>query len=62
MKLKPWLKRLHLWVALGFAVPLVAVIGSGLFLALEPAVKVMAPAGTVTLERLQAILTAWSAP
>jgi uncharacterized iron-regulated membrane protein len=58
MKLKPWIKRLHLWVALGFALPLIAVIGSGLFLALEPAVKVMAPPGTVTLERLQTILTA----
>jgi uncharacterized iron-regulated membrane protein len=56
--LKPWVRRLHLWVALGFALPLIAVIGSGAFLALEPAAKALTPPGTVTLERLQAILDA----
>jgi hypothetical protein len=55
---KHWIRRLHLWVALGFALPLIAVIGSGAFLALEPAVKALTPAGTVTLERLDAILQA----
>jgi uncharacterized iron-regulated membrane protein len=55
---KPWVRRLHLWVVLAFALPLIAIIGSGLLLALEPAVKAMTPPGTVTLERLQAILTA----
>ncbi|MGG5812455.1 PepSY domain-containing protein [Falsiroseomonas sp. CW058] len=50
--------RLHRWVALAFAAPLLAVIGSGLVLSLEPALKAAAPAGTVTLARLEAVLDA----
>ncbi len=56
--LKRLLLRLHRWVALAFTLPLVVVILSGLFLALEPALKATTPAGTVTLERLEAVLAA----
>ncbi len=56
--LKPWLLRLCRWVALGFTLPLVVVILNGLLLALEPALKASTPAGTVTLERLEAVLAA----
>jgi uncharacterized iron-regulated membrane protein len=55
---KPLLLRLHRWVAIIFALPLLAVIGSGLVLSLEPALKRMAPSGTVTLARLEAVLDA----
>jgi uncharacterized iron-regulated membrane protein len=58
MTLKPLFLRLHRWIALAFALPLLVVIGTGLVLAVEPALKVLAPAGTVTLERLQAVLDA----
>jgi uncharacterized iron-regulated membrane protein len=53
--LKAWLLRFHRWIALTFSLPLLLVIGSGLFLSLEPALKASVPAGTVTLERLSAI-------
>ncbi len=56
--LKVWLLRFHRWVALTFSLPLLLVIGSGLFLSLEPALKASVSAGTVTLERLSAIATA----
>lgn len=56
--LKPLFLRLHRWLALAFALPLLAIIASGLFLALEPALKAAAPAGTVTLERLEAAIAA----
>ncbi|RVT99049.1 PepSY domain-containing protein [Rhodovarius crocodyli] len=56
--MKVWLLRFHRWVALTFSLPLLLVIGSGLFLSLEPALKASVPAGTVTLERLSAIATA----
>jgi uncharacterized iron-regulated membrane protein len=55
---KPLLLRLHRWAALTFALPLAAVILSGLFLAFEPALKARTPDGTVTLERLEAVLAA----
>jgi uncharacterized iron-regulated membrane protein len=58
MTLKPLFLRLHRWIALGFALPLLVVIGTGLVLAFEPALKVLAPAGTVTLERLSAVMDA----
>jgi len=56
--LKPLLLRLHRWVALAFALPLALVILTGLFLALEPALKATTPAGTVTLARLEAVVQA----
>lgn len=56
--MKSWIRRLHLWVALLFALPLIAVIGSGLVLTVEPALKALTPPGTVTLERLDALLQA----
>ncbi len=55
---KPLLLRLHRWAALAFALPLAAVILSGLVLAFEPALKARTPDGTVTLERLEAVLAA----
>ncbi len=56
--LKPLFLRLHRWLALAFALPLLAIIASGLFLALEPALKANTQAGTVTLERLEAAIAA----
>lgn len=58
MPLRSWTLRLHRWVALLFALPLLVVILSGLFLALEPALKATTPAGTVTEERLRAAIAA----
>ncbi len=58
MMLKPIFLRLHRWIALAFALPLVAIIGSGIFLAFEPALKATTPAGSVTLERLEAAIIA----
>lgn len=55
---KPLPLRLHRWMALTFAVPLAAVILSGLFLAFEPALKARTPDGTVSLPRLEAVLAA----
>jgi uncharacterized iron-regulated membrane protein len=50
--------KLHRWVALVFALPLLAVILSGLVLSVEPALKATTPDGTVTLERLERIIEA----
>lgn len=58
MPSKPLLLKLHRWVALVFALPLLAVILSGLVLSVEPALKATTPAGTVTLPRLEAVLEA----
>jgi hypothetical protein len=55
---KPLLLRLHRWMALAFALPLAAVILSGLVLAVEPALKTRTADGTVTLERLEAVIGA----
>lgn len=59
---KPLLLKLHRWGAALFALPLAAVILSGLVLAFEPALHIAAPAGTVTLERLERVLDAAGAP
>jgi hypothetical protein len=58
MPSKVLLLRLHRWVALAAALPLVMVIATGLVLAFEPALKTGAPAGLVTLPRLEAVLQA----
>ncbi|PZW45722.1 PepSY-associated transmembrane protein [Humitalea rosea] len=55
---KPLLLRLHRWIALAFALPLLLVMATGLFLAFEPALKAMTPAGTVTLARIEAAIAA----
>jgi uncharacterized iron-regulated membrane protein len=34
--MRPWLLKLHRWVALAFALPLIAIIGTGLILSAEP--------------------------
>lgn len=52
------LLRLHRWIALAFALPLAAVTLSGLVLVAEPALKAATPAGTVTVQRLDAVLAA----
>jgi len=56
--LKPWLLRLHRWVALIFALPLLVLIATGLFLTAEPALKATVADGTVTLPRLEAAIAA----
>ncbi len=56
--MRPLLLRLHRWVALVFALPLLAVVGTGLVLAVEPGLKASVPAGRVTLDRLLAVLDA----
>lgn len=58
MPSKSLLIRLHRWVALVFALPLVVVIGTGLVLAVEPALKANAPDGAVTPARLEAVIAA----
>lgn len=50
--------KLHRWVALASALPLIAIILSGLVLSFEPALKATTPDGTVTLERLERIVAA----
>lgn len=55
---KPLLLRLHRWAALVFALPLAVVILTGLVLSFEPALKARTPDGTVTIERLEAVLAA----
>ncbi|MCX7685349.1 MAG: PepSY domain-containing protein [Acetobacteraceae bacterium] len=54
----PFLLKLHRWIALLFALPLAAVILSGLVLSFEPALKAAAPPGSVTEARLLAVLDA----
>jgi uncharacterized iron-regulated membrane protein len=56
------LLQLHRWAALAFALPLIAVILSGLVLAVEPALRATAPPATVTLDRLERVLDAAGAP
>ena len=51
--LRPWALRLHRWLALLFALPLLVVTASGLMLAAEPALKATAPPGTVTRRMVQ---------
>jgi uncharacterized iron-regulated membrane protein len=55
---KPLLLRLHRWIALGFALPLLAVMLTGLILSFEPAAKQLTAPGLVTLPRLEAVLDA----
>jgi uncharacterized iron-regulated membrane protein len=56
--MNPWILKLHRWIALLFALPLAAVILSGLVLSFEPALKAAAPGGSVTEARLLAVLDA----
>lgn len=55
---KPLLLKLHRWIALVFALPLLLVIGSGLLLSLEPAWRASAEPGSVTRESLDAAILA----
>lgn len=59
MPLKPLLLRLHRWITLVFALPLLGVIGTGLVLSVEPlVVSQAAKPGTLTLEMIEATLAA----
>ncbi|MCC6203127.1 MAG: PepSY domain-containing protein [Gammaproteobacteria bacterium] len=55
--MKAWLLKLHRWIALLFALPLVVVLVTGLVLSLEPwlAVRAIEP-GSLTAEKIQALL------
>jgi uncharacterized iron-regulated membrane protein len=55
--MKPWMLKLHRWVALVFALPLVFVIGTGLLLSFEPwlVVRAIEP-GSLTNARVQELL------
>lgn len=55
---KPLLLKLHRWMALAFALPLLVVMLTGLLLSFEPLLKARTPDGTVTLDRLAAVLAA----
>ena len=55
--MKFWLLRLHRWVALLFALPLVVVLGTGLVLSVEPWLTVSAiKPGALTTARVQELL------
>jgi hypothetical protein len=56
---KGWFLRLHRWIALVFAIPLLFVLGSAVILAFEPWVVVSAiDAGSLTPARIEALLDA----
>ena len=55
--IKPWLLRLHRWLTLAFALPLAAIVLSGLVLSVEPAAQVVAAQpGSLTADRVIALL------
>ncbi|MDX2203101.1 MAG: PepSY domain-containing protein [Hyphomicrobiaceae bacterium] len=55
--MKPWLLRLHRWLALAFAVPLLVVIATGLVLSVEPSLVMGSiKPGTLTPDRLAALI------
>mgnify|MGYP001012916187 CR=1 FL=1 len=55
--MKPWLLKLHRWVALVFALPLLFVLGTGLILSFEPWIVVGAiQPGSLTAARVEALL------
>ena len=57
--MKAWFLKLHRWIALVFALPLLFVLGSALILAFEPWVVVGAIApGSLTPARIEALLAA----
>ncbi len=52
--LKAWFLRLHRWIALTFALPLLVVLVTGLFLSFQPLLQsANVERGTVTLEKLE---------
>lgn len=57
LEIKPYLLRLHRWITLIFALPLLVVIGTGLILSIEPiAQDVATKAGSLPASRLIALL------
>lgn len=56
--MKPWFLRLHRWVALIFALPLIIVLATGLVLSFEPGLVTAAiPPGALTVEKVRAAIT-----
>ena len=57
--MKLWFVRFHRWLALLFALPLLVVIGTGLFLSFEPwlVTRAIVP-GSLTAEKVQSLLAA----
>jgi hypothetical protein len=56
---KVWFLRLHRWIALVFALPLLFVLGSAVVLAFEPWVVVSAiDPGSLTAAKIEALLNA----
>jgi hypothetical protein len=56
--MKPWLLKLHRWIALLFSLPLLIVLGTGLILSAEPWLVVGGiKSGTLTGEKIQAALS-----
>lgn len=55
--MKPWMLKLHRWVALAFALPLIVLLVTGLVLSFEPwlVARAIAP-GAVTPARIEALL------
>ena len=51
-----WFLKLHRWIAVVFALPLLAVIGTGLVLSVEPSLVMFSTGGELTPARLGAIL------
>lgn len=57
MMMKAWFLRLHRWLALIFAVPLIVVLVTGLILSFEPALVTAAiKPGTLNADKIQSIL------
>ncbi|MEZ5843018.1 MAG: PepSY-associated TM helix domain-containing protein [Hyphomicrobiaceae bacterium] len=55
--MKIWLLRLHRWLALAFALPLVVILGTAIVLSVEPAVVTSAiKPGALTADRLEALI------
>lgn len=52
MMLKPWLLRFHRWITFVFALPLVAVIGTGLVLSFEPLAQQAPPPRPMTTDMI----------
>jgi uncharacterized iron-regulated membrane protein len=54
LTMKAWSLRLHRWIALGFALPLLVVLVTGLFLSFQPLLQsANVQRGAVTLEKLE---------
>jgi len=55
--LTQWPRRLHRWLSFVFAIPLLAVIATGLVLSFEPALQQIKPSQAITLATVEGMLT-----